>query len=171
MAVPDQVEAWLPPRRRSLLVACSLAVLCPLFFLTPRGLSPDAGRWSLAVLAVVQAGGMWWMGSRPAVVTTVVLCAGAGIQLLYPTIGPGVALVVVSTFAWLRPARASVWILAVVIALSGAIALITGRWSDALLWLVAALLAWTWGALGRARSARRRAEAVRGPRRAGPHRP
>ncbi|GLY88339.1 sensor histidine kinase [Actinoallomurus iriomotensis] len=159
--MPDRFEAWLPPRRRGLLVVCALAVLCPLFFLTPRGLSSDAGRLVLAGLAVVQAGGIWWMGSRPAVVTAVVLCAGAGIQLLYPAIGPGVALVVVSTFAWLRPARASVWILAVVIALSGAIALVTGRWSDALLWLAATLLAWTWGALGRARSARRQAEAAR----------
>jgi signal transduction histidine kinase len=159
--VPDQVEAWLPPRRRALLVVCSLAVLCPLFLLTPRGLSPEAGRWCLAALAVVQAGGMWWMSSRPAAVTAVVLCAGAGVQLLYPAIGPGVALVAVSTFAWLRPARASVWMLAVVIALSGAIALVTGRWEDALLWLVTALLAWTWGALGRARSARRQSEAAR----------
>jgi signal transduction histidine kinase len=161
VAVADRFDAWLPPRRRALLVACSLAVLCPLFFLTPRGLSPEAGRQVLAVLAVVQAGGMWWMGSRPAVVTAVVLCAGAGIQLLYPTIGPGVALVVVSTFAWLRPARASVWTLAVVIALSGVITLVAGRWGDALLWLAATLLAWTWGALGRARSARRQAEAAR----------
>jgi signal transduction histidine kinase len=157
VAVPDR----LPPRWRALLVACSLAVLCPLFFLTPRGLSPDAGRQVLLVLAVVQAGGMWWMGSRPALVTAVVLCAGAGIQLLYPSVGPGVALVVVSTYAWLRPARASVWTLAVVIALSGVIALVTGRWGGALLWLAAALLAWTWGALGRARSARRQAEAAR----------
>jgi signal transduction histidine kinase len=157
VAVPDR----LPPRWRALLVACSLAVLCPLFFLTPRGLSPDAGRQVLLVLAVVQAGGMWWMGSRPALVTAVVLCAGAGIQLLYPSVGPGVALVVVSTYAWLRPARASVWTLAVVIALSGVIALVTGRWGGALLWLAAALLAWTWGALGRARSARRQADAAR----------
>jgi signal transduction histidine kinase len=159
--VPDRFEAWLPPRRRALLVACSLAVLCPLFFLTPRGLSPQAGRQVLAVLTVVQAGGMWWMATRPAAVTAVVLCAGAGIQLLYPTIGPGVALVAVSTFAWLRPARASVWMPAVVIALSGAIALVTRRWGDALLWLAATLLAWTWGALGRARSAGRQAEAAR----------
>ncbi|TQM00892.1 signal transduction histidine kinase [Actinoallomurus bryophytorum] len=161
MAVPDQLEAWLPPRRRALLVVCAVAVLCPLFFLTPRGLSPGAGRTALAALAVVQAGGTWWMGSRPAVVTAVVLCAGAGIQLLYPAIGPGVALVVVSTFAWLRPARASMGVLAVVVALSGVIALVTDRWGGALLWLVAALLAWTWGALGRARSGRRQAEAAR----------
>ncbi len=150
----------LPARRRFLLVVCAAVLLCPLFFLTPRGLSPAAGRLVLGALAVVQAGGMWWMGSRPAVVTAVVLCAGAGIQLLYPAIGPGVALVVVSTFAWLRPARASVWVLAVVVALSGAIALVTGRWGGALLWLVTALLAWTWGALSRARSARRQAEAA-----------
>ncbi|GAB2836704.1 hypothetical protein GCM10027176_46310 [Actinoallomurus bryophytorum] len=159
--MPDQLEAWLPPRRRALLVVCAVAVLCPLFFLTPRGLSPGAGRTALAALAVVQAGGTWWMGSRPAVVTAVVLCAGAGIQLLYPAIGPGVALVVVSTFAWLRPARASMGVLAVVVALSGVIALVTDRWGGALLWLVAALLAWTWGALGRARSGRRQAEAAR----------
>ncbi len=142
-------------------MVCALAVLCPLFFLTPRGLSPAAGRLVLGALAVVQACGTWWMGSRPAAVTAVVLCAGAGIQLLYPAIGPGVALVVVSTFSWLRPARASVWVLAVVVALSGAIALVTGRLGGALLWLVAALLAWTWGALGRARSAHRQAEAAR----------
>ena len=160
MAVPDRFEAWLSTRRRVLLLVCAVAVLCPLFFLTPRGLSPAAGHLVLGALAVVQAGGMWWMGSRPAVVTAAVLCAGAGIQLLYPAIGPGVALVVVSTFAWLRPARASVWVPAVVVALSGAITLFTGRWGDALLWLVATLLAWTWGALGRARSARRQAEAA-----------
>ncbi len=158
--MPDRFEAWLSTRRRVLLLVCAVAVLCPLSFLPPRGLSPVAGHLVFGALAVVQAGGMWWMGSRPAVVTAVVLCAGAGIQLLYPAIGPGVALVVVSTFAWLRPARASVWVPAVVVALSGAITLFTGRWGDALLWLVATLLAWTWGALGRARSARRQAEAA-----------
>jgi hypothetical protein len=46
-------------------VTCSLAVFWPLFFLTPPGLSPEAGRQVLALPAVAQAGGMWWMGSRP----------------------------------------------------------------------------------------------------------
>jgi hypothetical protein len=108
----------------------------------------------VCALAVVQAGAVWWMGSRPGLVTAVVLCAGAGIELLYPEVGPGVALIVVCTFAWLRPARVSSWGLAGVVALSTTVSLLTARWGEAVLWFVAALLSWSWGAAGGAEGRR-----------------
>ncbi|KAA2261123.1 sensor histidine kinase [Solihabitans fulvus] len=104
---------------------------------------------------------MWWMGVRPELVTAVVLSAGTGIQLLCPAIGPGVTLVVLCTFAWLRPARVSMWGLAGAVLLGTAATASTGHWVAAALSVVGALLAWSWGALGRARSARRQAEARR----------
>jgi signal transduction histidine kinase len=159
--VQDRFEAWLPQRWRALLVVCSLAVLSSVFFIVPEGLPVPIGRAGVAALVVAQAGAVWWIGSRPEVVTAVVLCAGAGIQLLYPAIGPGVALVVLCTFAWLRPARVSLWGLAGAVALSTAASSLTGGRGEAVLWSVAALLAWSWGALGRARSAWRQAEARR----------
>jgi len=155
--VPDRFEATLSPRWRMLLVGCALALLAPLVLGVPEGLE----RAALIALVAVQAGAVWWMGERPGTVTATVLLAGAGIQYLYPAAGPGIALVVVSTFAWLRPARESLWGLAGALATAALLPWATGHVGHALLWPGAALLAWSWGALGRARSARRQAEAQR----------
>jgi signal transduction histidine kinase len=160
-SVPDRFDATLPPRWRMLLVGCALALMAPLALLTPHGLPGAAGRAALFALVAVQAGAVWWMGERPGAVTATVLLAGAGIQFLYPEAGPGIALVVLSTFAWLRPARVSLWGLAGAMASAGVLPWATGQSPHVLLWLAAALLAWSWGALGRARSARRQAEARR----------
>lgn len=142
-------------------MVCSLAVLSPVFFLAPAGVSAPVGRALLAALVVAQAGAVWWMGSRPEAATVAVLCMGAGIQALYPAVGPGVALIVLCTLAWLRPARVSLWGLAGAVTMSTAVSVWSGQWRQAVLWSVAALLAWSWGALGRARSAQRQLEARR----------
>jgi signal transduction histidine kinase len=144
-----------------LLVGCALALLAPVVFLTPEALPGAIGRIVLIALVVVQAGALWWMEERPGAVTAVVLLAGTGIQFLCPALGPGIALVVVSTFAWLRPARDSLRGLAGALAPAIVVPEVTGHWRYVLLWPAAVLLAWSWGALGRARSARRQAEARR----------
>ncbi|WP_141579020.1 sensor histidine kinase [Actinomadura sp. WMMA1423] len=159
--MPDRFEATLSPRWRTLLVGCALLLSAPLAFLTPHGLPGGPGRAVLVALVLVQAGAVWWMGERPGAVTAAVLLAGGGIQFLYPDVGPGIALMVVSTFAWLRPARSSLWGLAGALALAVVLPWTSGEPRYTLLWMAAALLAWSWGALGRARSARRQAEARR----------
>ncbi len=94
---------------------------------------------------------------RPWLGTAVVLVASAGLQVLFPAFGPGIAFVALCTYAWLRPAAETLWILAAVLAVCGP-AVARGRWDVAGLWLGAVLLAWSWGALARARAARRLAE-------------
>ncbi|GLY74958.1 hypothetical protein Airi01_032250 [Actinoallomurus iriomotensis] len=159
--VPDRFEVTLSPRWRTVLVGCALALLAPLVLLTPQGAPGGFGRAVLIALVVVQAGAVWWMSEWPGTVTATVLLAGSGIQFLYPKAGPGIALVVVSTLAWIRPARESLWGLAGALVPAGVLPWATGHLRHALLWPAAALLAWSWGALGRARSARRQAEARR----------
>ncbi len=146
---------------RAVLVGCVLVALSPTFFLAPATASVPVARAAAVGLALVQAVAMWWMPVRPALVTGVVLVAGAITSVFFPAIGPGVSLVVLSTFAWLRAARVSLWGLAGAVVAYGAVSLATGHWTGVALWFAAALLAWSWGALGRAWEARRRAEAQR----------
>jgi signal transduction histidine kinase len=161
LTVPDRFEATLSPRWRTVLVGCALALLAPVVLLAPDGVPAPAGRAALIALVAVQAGAVWWMGERPGTVTAVELVAGAGVQFLAPEIGPGIALVVVSTFAWLRPARESIWGAVAALVLTTVPPWASGHGRGTLLWPAAALLAWSWGALGRSRSARRAAEARR----------
>lgn len=146
-------------RWRVLLVVCSLTMLLPVvLFVAP----PTAAERVLVIaLVVCQAGAVWWMDRRPVFVTIVSLFTGASLELLHVQVGPGIALIVLTTFSWLRPARTSLWGLAVAVLFFALAAGTAGQWSDALLWSGAALLAWSWGALGRARSAQRDAEARR----------
>lgn len=131
------------------------------FLLPPQGSVGVWGRGPAMLLVSVQAAAMWWMAERPGPAVAAALVAGAGIHLLYPAVGPGVALVTVCTFAWLRPARVSLWGLAGALVLTAAVPLLGGQRVPALLWACGALLAWSWGALGRARDAGRQAEARR----------
>ncbi|MEV0666259.1 sensor histidine kinase [Actinomadura luteofluorescens] len=157
----DRFEASLPARWKAPLVAVALAALSPVLLLAPRGVPAEAGRPLVTALVVVQAAALWWLGARPAVVTAVAVVSGAALQFLVPAAGPGIALVVLSTFAWLRPARTSLWAAAGAAAVLGAAAGAGGHGLAAVLWPVAAVLAWSWGALGRAWAARRQAEARR----------
>jgi signal transduction histidine kinase len=68
---------------------------------------------------------------------------------------------VLCTYAWLRPARSSLPVLGVAILLAAGPAALRDRWNLAGVWLAASLLAWSWGALGRAAEARRAAERQR----------
>lgn len=157
----DRFEASLPARWKAPLVAGALAALSPVLLLAPRGVPAEAGRPLVSALVVVQAAALWWLGTRPAVVTAVAVVSGAALQGLVPAAGPGIALVVLSTFAWLRPARTSLWAAVGAAAVLGAAAGAGGHGVAAILWPVAAVLAWSWGALGRAWAARRQAEARR----------
>ncbi|MEV4002287.1 hypothetical protein AB0K37_08770, partial [Actinomadura sp. NPDC049753] len=107
--MPDRFEASLPTRWKAPLVAGALAALSPVLLLAPRGVPAEAGRPLVTALVVVHAAALWWLGSRPAVVTAVAVVSGAALQWLVPAAGTGIALVVLSTFAWLRPARTSLW--------------------------------------------------------------
>jgi signal transduction histidine kinase len=62
------------------------------------------------------------------------------------------------TYAWLRPAAETLWVLGLAVVTACGPAALQGRWDLAALWLGGVLLAWSWGALARARGARRVAE-------------
>jgi signal transduction histidine kinase len=111
-----------------------------------------------AVLIVVQAVTLWWLVDRPRLGTVVVLVVSAALQLMFPPYGPGIAFVVLCTYAWLRPAAETLWMLALAVVAVCGPAVVRERWDLAGLWLGAALLAWSWGALMRARGERRVAE-------------
>ena len=146
--------ARLSPRWRSLFAAGSVLATAPVLAFA----GGAAACVIAAFLIVVQAAAIWWLDDRPAVGAAVVLLVSAVLQLMFPAFGPGIAFVVLCTYAWLRPAAETLWILGLaVIAVSGP-ALLSERWISAGLWLGAVLLAWSWGALVRARGERRVAE-------------
>ncbi|KAA8885423.1 sensor histidine kinase [Nocardia colli] len=159
--MPDLFETRLSRRWRVLLVACTLATIAPMALLIPQPALSPAGRFAAIALAICQVAVVWWMDRRPLLVTLVSLCVGATLELMHLQLGPGVALIVLTTLAWLRPARISLWGLGAAVGLFVAALGVTDRWLPALLWSGAAALAWSWGALGRARSARRESEARR----------
>jgi signal transduction histidine kinase len=147
-------SARLPRRWRAVIAVASVAACSPLLAFS----ASVPVRMAALVLIVVQAAALWWLVDRPWLGTAVVLLVSAALQLMFPSFGPGIAFVVLCTYAWLRPAAETLWILALaVIAVCGP-ALVRGRWTMAGLWLGAVLLAWSWGALVRARGERRVAE-------------
>ncbi|WP_063049706.1 sensor histidine kinase [Nocardia arthritidis] len=154
--VRDQCEMRLSRRWRVLLVVCSLTTLLPVALFVP---PTAAERIAVIGLVVCQAAAFWWLDRRPVFVTIVSLFMGASLELLHVRVGPGIALIVLTTFSWLRPARTSLWGLAAAVLFFALASGTTGQWLHALLWSGAALLAWSWGALGRARSAQRDSEA------------
>ena len=153
----DDYPARFPRRLRAAFVVASVLASMPVVILDPV-VAPAVG-WSLAVaLIAVQAAAVWWLGARPLLGAAVVLAAGAALQVLFPAFGPGIAFVALCTCAWLRPAAETLRILALAVPAVCVPAAARGRWDLAALWLGAALLAWSWGALARARGARRLAE-------------
>jgi signal transduction histidine kinase len=147
----DGYTARLPPRWRAVLVLGSVAASAPVVLYGSAPV-PAAG------LILAQAVVLWWLGDRPVPVTAVVLLISAGLQAIHPGFGPGLAFVVLCTCAWLRPAGETLWILALAVLTACGPAAARGRWDLAGWWLGAVLLAWSWGALARARGARRAAE-------------
>ncbi|WP_433220010.1 sensor histidine kinase [Dactylosporangium sp. CS-047395] len=150
----DGYTVRLAPRWKRLLVVGSVVVSVPVLVF-------DGPLWVRAVacgLIAVQAAGLWVLDVRPRAGTAIVLAVSAGFQVLVPAFGPGVAFVVLCTFAWLRPAGESLWMLALAVVAVCGPPLAQQRWLPAGLWLVACLLAWSWGAQARARGARRVAE-------------
>ena len=150
--------ARLPEKWRRIFVIASVVVSIPVLSFQPAIASATAARVIAVVLIVLQAVAVWLLDERPWLGTAAVLVVSAGLQLIYPDFGPGIAFVVLCTYAWIRPAAETLWILALaVVAVCGAAA-VQGRWGLAGLLLGAVLLAWSWGALARARGERRVAE-------------
>ena len=161
LVVDHDRGAALPTRARVLLVVACLATLVPAAALVP---DPATALWVrivTAALVVAQAAALWRMSASPGRATAVVIAAGAAIQLMQPVLGFGITVVALSTLAWLRPPRTSLWALGAVLALTVLDGILARPWAEALLWAAGAALAWTWGELGRVTSARRRAETRR----------
>jgi signal transduction histidine kinase len=147
----DGYTARLPHRWRAVFVVGSVALSIPV---VTGGSAP-----ALAVpLIAAQAVAVWFLGDRPTPATASVLLVSAGLQAIYPAYGPGLAFVVLCTYAWLRPAPQTLWILGLAVVTACGPAALRGRWDLAGLWLGGVALAWSWGALARARGARRVAE-------------
>ncbi|GAA2217003.1 histidine kinase [Micromonospora olivasterospora] len=144
----------LPRRWRTLLVLASVAATVPVLACPASPLTLTAA----LVLTVAQAAALWWLDRHPRRGTAVVLLASAGLQLMFPLFGPNIAFVVLCTHAWLRPAAETLWILGFAVVCVGGPAVLHGGWTTAALWVGAVLLAWSWGALARARGERRVAE-------------
>lgn len=154
----DAYEARLSPRWRRALLLLGVGLVSPALWQDVAGPAPVAGRVVAIVLAVGQVAALWWLGRAPRLVTAGILLAGAVLQLLMPGLGAGLAFVVLCTYAWAKPAGESLWALGATVVTVCGPAAIQGRWALTGGWLAASLLAWSWGALGRARDARRQAE-------------
>ncbi|MGI5244104.1 sensor histidine kinase [Dactylosporangium sp. CA-139066] len=154
----DGYTARFSQRWRILSAVGAVIVSVPALTPAPAELTGVAGRVAAGLLVLAQAAGFWWLGSRPGLGTAVVLAGSAGLQVLYPSLGPGLAFVVLCTYAWLRPAPEALWGLGLAILAACGPAVGRGRWEMAGLWLGGVVLAWSWGALVRARGARRLAE-------------
>ncbi|KUL37527.1 sensor histidine kinase [Actinoplanes awajinensis] len=154
----DGYQARLSPRWRRALLLLGAVLVAPALWLDTAGLPPVPGRVLAVTLAAGQVALLGWLDRAPRRVTAAVLAGSAALQLLVPSLGPGLVFVVLCTYAWARPARESRWALAATVLAVCGPALLQGRWAPAGAWLAASLLAWSWGALGRARSARHEAE-------------
>ena len=156
--VDDGYHPRLPRRARTLLTVLAVAALAPALAVEPVLLPDTAARMLAVLLTLTQAAAFWWLDAAPRLAVAVILVASGLLQLCFPPVGPGVAFIALCTFAWLRPARESLWALAATVLLTSGPAALTRHWQLAVLWAGAALLAWSWGALGRAAGARRLAE-------------
>ncbi|UWP80291.1 histidine kinase [Dactylosporangium fulvum] len=154
----DGYTARFSRRWRIVAAVGAVVVSAPLLTPAPLVVAGAAGRAAAALLVLAQAAGFWWLEVRPRLGTAVVLAAAAGLQVLYPGLGPGLAFVVLCTYAWLRPAAETLWGLGLAALAACGPAVARGRWAMAGLWLGGVVLAWSWGALVRARGARRLAE-------------
>jgi signal transduction histidine kinase len=154
-------QTVLPGWWRPVFLTCAAAVIVPVALLVPQHLPVMSARLVGAALVGLQMLAVWWTGRRPFVGVTVALAAGTGLQVLHPSVGPGIALIVLCTIAWVLPVRTSLWALVTAMALFVTAAAVDGSRVAIVLGCAGPLLAWSWGALGRAAWARRRAEARR----------
>jgi signal transduction histidine kinase len=143
-----------PRRWRAAFVAASVVACLPVLVLS----ASVPVHVASAALILVQAAALWWLADRPWLGTSVVLVVSGALQLMFPSFGPGIAFVVLCTYAWLRPAAETLWVLALAVVAVCGPPVVHGRWVPAGLWLGAVLLAWSWGALVRARGERQVAE-------------
>jgi signal transduction histidine kinase len=144
----------LPRRWRLALVAASIGACTPVLVAS----AGAAAHTVAAALIALETVAVWWLVERLWLGTAMVLLVSAALQLMFPWYGPGIAFVVLCTYAWLRPAAERLWMLALAVLAACGPSAVRGRWDLAGLWLGAVLLAWSWGALMRARGERRVAE-------------
>ncbi|WP_233412717.1 hypothetical protein [Nucisporomicrobium flavum] len=94
----DPAEVALPRWWRPVFLPCAGAVLVPVFLLAPHHLTSVPGRVVAAALVGLQMLAVWSMERRPVAAMAAALVAGAGLAVLYPSVGPGIALI----FLWSR---------------------------------------------------------------------
>ena len=152
--IGGSASARVPRRWRVALTLASIGATVPVLWMNGSASTHIAA----VVLIVVQGAALWWLVDRPWQGTAAVLAISAVLQVMFPSYGPGIAFVVLCTYAWLRPAAETLWMLAFAVASVCGPAAARERWDLAGLWLGAALLAWSWGSLMRARGERRVAE-------------
>ncbi|AEV83410.1 two-component system sensor kinase [Actinoplanes sp. SE50] len=152
----DGYQATLSPRWRRALLLVAAGLLAPALWLPAAG--GPVGRATAIALAAAQIVALRRLDRAPRLATAGILVAGTALSFVIPGLGPGLAFVVLSTYAWARPAPESLWALTGTIVAVGTPAAAQGRWPLVAGWIGASLLAWSWGALGRARSARHEAE-------------
>jgi len=129
----------------------------------PHGTAGWAGQVLAVALAGAQIGALWWVNRRPGWATAVAAAGDAGLILISspsPSVLsiPGMSLILLCYLAWLRPAKVSLWGLAGVAVMYGVLFGWSGRWDRAALEVSLAVLFWSWGVAGRARSQRRRSQ-------------
>ena len=152
--VGGSASARVPRRWRVALTLASIGATAPVLWMS----GSASAHIAAVILMAVQGAALWWLVDRPWQGTAAVLAISAVLQVMFPSYGPGIAFVVLCTYAWLRPAAETLWMLALAVPAVCGPAVARERWDLAGLWLGAVLLAWSWGALMRARGERRVAE-------------
>ncbi|MGA8114870.1 MAG: histidine kinase [Actinocatenispora sp.] len=105
-------------------------------------------------LIVLQGVALLRISSAPMVAAAVLIALGAGLELLIPPFGPGLAVPGLFSLALLRPPRVSLWALAGTLA-TVPLVLVGGAPQNALVDLASAVAAWSLGELLRTRRERR----------------
>jgi signal transduction histidine kinase len=156
-------SALRPVRRRlAILAALSAAAAVPVLLATSVGPAGTAARIAAAALLCAQLAVLPLLPARPEPGMAAALVAGAGIQALAPDFGfLGLANFALCVYAFARPPRRSAIALALMLAASPWQLAGGGGKLDVLLAAAGAVIAWSWGELGRGRIERRRSEAAR----------
>ena len=137
------------------------AVLATADATVPGGPGSAGGRSVAVGLALVEGLSLLWMRRASGWAMGMAILAGVALQALCPFVGSwGGATVALSSLARLRPPRFSLWGLAAMLALAPVNA-VRGSWAQVVIAGAAACVAWARGERGRAREARREADARR----------
>jgi signal transduction histidine kinase len=150
-------EAGATRERRGDIVAAGVlfVVLASLVAVTPGGPASPTGFAAAFALVAVQTGALVWIRRYPERAMAVGILAGVGIEALAPDVGwLGQVAALLACYAWVRPPRRSLWVLALLIAATPW-KLAGGDWRNLLLAIAGPALGWSLGELGRTRKLRR----------------